>query len=384
MTRRDVNAEAPVKFKVERDVLADAVTWATKSLPQRPAVPVLTGILVTAQADGTVQLAVFDYEVSSRAEISAEVEAPGTFLVSGKLLADIARALPAQPVTLELNGTKVDLTCGSSRFSLMTMPVEDYPSLPTVPDTTGVIASSEFQHAVSQVGIATSKDETLPILTAVRVEIEGDTVTLLATDRYRLAVREFTWNPRRPDVSATALVRGRTLGDAAKAMSGDVEIALAESGGKDMFAFSGNGRVTTSLLVEGDYPKVRSLFPKEVGITAVLETSALREAVRRVSLVAERNTPIKFEFADGSLVLRAGAGDDAQATEALQAQIEGEDITTGFNPHFISEGLAQIDAPFVRFSLTEPKKPVVITGQSAPDGEYDPSYRYLLMPILRF
>ncbi|MYM20175.1 DNA polymerase III subunit beta [Brevibacterium sp. 5221] len=373
-----------MKFKVERDVLADAVTWATKSLPQRPAVPVLTGILVTAQADGTVQLAVFDYEVSSRAEISAEVEAPGTFLVSGKLLADIARALPAQPVTLELNGTKVDLTCGSSRFSLMTMPVEDYPSLPTVPDTTGVIASSEFQHAVSQVGIATSKDETLPILTAVRVEIEGDTVTLLATDRYRLAVREFTWNPRRPDVSATALVRGRTLGDAAKAMSGDVEIALAESGGKDMFAFSGNGRVTTSLLVEGDYPKVRSLFPKEVGITAVLETSALREAVRRVSLVAERNTPIKFEFADGSLVLRAGAGDDAQATEALQAQIEGEDITTGFNPHFISEGLAQIDAPFVRFSLTEPKKPVVITGQSAPDGEYDPSYRYLLMPILRF
>lgn len=382
--RRTVSAEAPVKFKVERDVLADAVTWATKSLPQRPAVPVLTGILITAQTDGTVQLAVFDYEVSSRAEISAEVEAAGTFLVSGKLLADIARALPAQPVTLELNGTKVDLTCGSSRFSLMTMPVEEYPSLPTVPDTTGVVSSSEFQHAVAQVGIATSKDETLPILTSVRVEIEGDTVTLLATDRYRLAVREFNWNPRQPDMSATALVRGRTLTDAAKAMSGDVEIALAESGGKDMLAFSGNGRVTTSLLVEGDYPKVRSLFPKDVAITAVLETSALREAVRRVSLVAERNTPIKFEFADGSLVLRAGAGDDASASEALPAQIDGEDITTGFNPHFIAEGLAQIDAPFVRFSLTEPKKPVVITGQSAIDGEYDPSYRYLLMPILRF
>lgn len=379
-----MNAEAAVKFKVERDVLAEAVTWVTKSLPQRPAIPVLTGILVTAESDGTVQLSVFDYEVSSRSQITAEVEAPGTFLVSGKLLADISRALPAQPVILELNGTKVDLTCGSSRFSLMTMPVDDYPTLPTVPDATGSVTSTEFQHAVAQVSIATSRDETLPILTSVRVEIEGDTVTLLATDRYRLAVREFHWNPRRPDISATALVRGRTLTDAAKALSGDVEIALAESGGKDMLAFSGPGRVTTSLLVEGDYPKVRSLFPTTVGITAVLETSALREAVRRVSLVAERNTPIKFEFSDGALVLRAGAGDDAQASEALQAQIEGEDITTGFNPGYIAEGLAQIDAPYVRFSLTEPKKPVVITGQKAIDGDYDPSYRYLLMPILRF
>ena len=197
-------------------------------------------------------------------------------------------------------------------------------------------------------------------------------------------MREFRWNPRTPDISATALVRGRTLSDAAKAMGGDVEIALAESGGKDMLAFSSSGRVTTSLLVEGDYPKVRSLFPKDVPIHAVLETAALREAVRRVALVAERNTPIKFEFADGALTLRAGAGDDAQASESLPVEISGEDITTGFNPGFISEGLAAIDTPFVRFSMTEPKKPVVISGQQEIDGDYDPSYRYLLMPIIRF
>lgn len=381
-----MNAESAgaVKFRVERDVLAEAVTWATKSLPQRPAVPVLTGILITADATGSVELSVFDYEVSSRVEIAAEVEIAGTLLVSGRLLADIAKALPNQPVTLERNGNKVDLTCGSSRFSLMTMPVEEYPALPAVPDTSGVVSAGEFSHAVSQVSIATSRDETLPILTSVRVEIEGDTVTLLATDRYRLAVREFRWNPRTPDISATALVRGRTLSDAAKAMGGDVEIALAESGGKDMLAFSSSGRVTTSLLVEGDYPKVRSLFPKDVPIHAVLETAPLREAVRRVALVAERNTPIKFEFADGALTLRAGAGDDAQASESLPVEISGEDITTGFNPGFISEGLAAIDTPFVRFSMTEPKKPVVISGQQEIDGDYDPSYRYLLMPIIRF
>lgn len=381
-----MNAEAAqyVKFKVDRDVLADAVTWTTKSIPQRPAVPVLTGLLITANADGSVDLAVFDYEVSARARIAADVEVEGTILVSGRLLADIARALPPQPVVFELDGTKVSVTCGSSRFALMTMPVEEYPALPEVPETTGVISASDFQSAVGQVNIATSKDETLPILTAMRVEIEGDRVTLLATDRYRLAVREFTWNPRNPQVEAVALVRGKTMAEAAKAMSGDIEIALAESGGKEMLAFSSEGRVTTSLLVEGDYPKVRSLFPKDVAITAVMETSALREAVRRVSLVAERNSPIKFEFADGSLVLRAGAGDDAQATEALPATIEGEDITTGFNPGYIAEGLAQIDTPFVRFSLTEPKKPVVISGMTEADGEEDTSYRYLLMPILRF
>lgn len=379
-----MNAETTVKFKVERDVLAEAVTWTTKSLPQRPAVPVLTGILVTAEAGGTVRLAVFDYEVSSRAEIAAEVETPGTFLVSGKLLAEISKALPNQPVVLELNGAKVDLTCGSSRFSLMTMPVEEYPSLPVVPEPTGVVSSSAFQHSVAQVSIATSKDETVPILTSVRVEIEGNTVTLLATDRYRLAVREFLWNPVRPDISVNALVRGKTLSDAARSMGGDVQISLAESGGKEMLAFSSNGRVTTSLLVEGDYPKVRSLFPKEATISAVVETAALREAVRRVSLVAERNTPIKFEFTEGALVLRAGAGDDAQATESLPVALDGGDIVTGFNPHFISEGLAAIDEPYCRFSLTEPKKPVVLTGQQEIDGEYDPSYRYLLMPIIRF
>lgn len=377
-------ASEQVKFRVERDVLAEAVTWTTKALPQRPSSPVLTGVLITAEADGTVRLAVFDYEVSSRTEISADVESAGTFLVSGRLLADISKALPNQPVTLELNGGKVDLTCGSSRFSLMTMPVDEYPALPEIPEATGLVAASDFQHAVSQVSIATSKDDTVPILTSVRVEIEGDRVALLATDRYRLAVREFTWSPSTPDIARNALIRGKTLSDAAKSMGGDIRISLSESGGKDMLAFAANGRETTSLLVEGDYPKVRSLFPKDAPIAAVVETSALREAVRRVALVAERNTPIRFEFADGAITLRAGAGDDAQASESLPASITGGDITTGFNPLFISEGLAQIEHPFVRFSMTEPKKSVVITGQKEEDGEHDDSYRYLLMPIIRF
>lgn len=376
-----MNAEAsPLKFKVNRDVLSDAVTWATKTLPNRPAAPVLTGILITADAAGTVHLSVFDYEVSSRVEIAAEVMSAGTVLVSGRLLADISKALPNQEVTVEQIDSKVDVTCGSSRFSLMTMPVAEYPSLPVVPAASGTVSAGEFQNSVSQVTIATSKDDTLPILTSVRVEIEGERVTLLATDRYRLAVREFTWNPGRPDVSAVALLRGRTLSDVSKSLGGDVTIGLSTDSGKDLISFSSAGRVTTSLLVEGEYPKVRSLFPDSVPIHAVVETAVLREAVRRVSLVAERNTPIRFEVTDGMVTLNAGTGDDAQASEAVEAVLQGESITVGFNPHYISEGLAAIESPYVNFSFTQPMKPVIISGQKDLESAADESYRYLLMP----
>lgn len=356
------------------------MTWATKTLPNRPSAPVLTGILITAETGGTVRLAVFDYEVSSRVEISAEVVSPGTVLVSGRLLADISKALPNQEVTLEQIGSKVDVTCGSSRFSLMTMPVAEYPSLPQVPDDSGTVSAGEFQNAVSQVTIATSKDDTLPILTSVRVEIEGEKVTLLATDRYRLAVREFTWNPGRPDVSAVALLRRRTLSDVSKSLGGDVTIGLSTDAGKDLISFTSAGRVTTSLLVEGEYPKVRSLFPDSVPIHAIVETAVLREAVRRVSLVAERNTPLRFEVTDGLLTLHAGTGDDAQASEAVEAVLEGEPITVGFNPHYIAEGLAAIESPYVNFSFTQPMKPVIISGQKDLEASADESYRYLLMP----
>ena len=376
-----MNDEAtPLKFKVNRDVLADAVTWATKTLPNRPSAPVLTGILITAETGATVRLAVFDYEVSSRVEISAEVVSPGTVLVSGRLLADISKALPNQEVTLEQIGSKVDVTCGSSRFSLMTIPVAEYPSLPQVPDDSGTVSAGEFQNAVSQVTIATSKDDTLPILTSVRVEIEGEKVTLLATDRYRLAVREFTWNPGRPDVSAVALLRGRTLSDVSKSLGGDVTIGLSTDSGKDLISFTSAGRVTTSLLVEGEYPKVRWRFPDSVPLHAIVGAAVLREAVRRVSLVAERNTPLRFEVTDGLLTLHAGTGDDAQASEAVEAVLEGEPITVGFNPHYIAEGLAAIENPYVNFSFTQPMKPVIISGQKDLEASADESYRYLLMP----
>lgn len=372
-----------MKFRVERDVLAEAVTWTARTLPNRPPAPVLAGVRIEATSDGVLNLATFDYELSARSEIPADVTESGSVLVSGRLLAEISRALPNKPVDFTLDGNKVSVVCGASRFSLLTMPVEEYPSLPNMPALTGTVAGDELTSAVAQVTVAASRDDTLPLLTGVRVEIEGENITLLATDRYRLALREMTWKPANPDISTVALVRARTLSDVAKALGGssDVNIALSTGPGVDLIGFEAGGRHTTSLLVEGDYPHVRRLFPDETPIHAVVAKSALIDAAKRVSLVAERNTPIRLSFTEGQVVLDAGQGDDAQASEALESVLFGEEIAVAFNPQFLLDGLNSLTTDFIRMSFTHPSKPVEFTGQESLESEDSKSYRYLLVPI---
>ncbi|MEU4361560.1 DNA polymerase III subunit beta [Promicromonospora sp. NPDC023987] len=372
-----------MKFRVERDVLADAVTWTARTLPTRPPAPVLAGVRIEADAQGVINLASFDYETSARSEIPAEVAEPGTVLVSGRLLAEISRALPNKPVDVALEGNKVIVTCGASRFTLLTMPVDEYPALPGLPEVSGTVSGDAFTHAVAQVTVAASRDDTLPLLTGVRVEIEGERITLLSTDRYRLALRELTWTPATPGFSAVALIRARTLNDVAKSLGsgGLVNLGLSTGQGLDLVGFEAGGRQTTSQLVEGDYPAVRRLFPDSTPIHAVVATAPLIEAAKRVSLVAERNTPIRLSFSEGQVVLDAGHGDDAQASEALEAVLVGEDIAVAFNPQFLLDGLGALGTDFVRLSFTHPNKPVEFTGQGSLDGEDDSAYRYLLVPI---
>ncbi|MEO4038102.1 DNA polymerase III subunit beta [Micrococcaceae bacterium Sec6.3] len=368
-----------MKFTVERDILSDAVSWTARSLSPRPPVPVLSGLLLTAE-DGLVSLASFDYETSARLEIEADVEAEGQVLVSGRLLNDIVRSLPAAPVTVELDGGKVVVTCRSSRFALATMPVGDYPSLPELPTAVGTVDGAAFAHAVAQVTVAASKDDTLPILTAVKVEIDGDTMTFLATDRYRLAMKEIRWTPADPSISTSLLVKSRTLTEVAKSLGGggDLEIMVSEK--VDLVGFASGGRRTTSVLVDGEYPKIRSLFPESSPIQAVVETGALVEASRRVALVAERNTALRMVFREGEVSLDAGTGDDASATESVPCTLEGEEITVAFNPSYLSEGLAVVDQPQVRFSFTAAPKPALLTGVSEDAGTVS-DYRYLVMPV---
>jgi DNA polymerase-3 subunit beta len=379
--------DAEVKFRVDRDVFADAVAWAARSLPVRPSAPVLAGLLIQAGDEGLV-LSTFDYETSCRATLTAEVSDEGSALVSGRLLADICRSLPLKPVDVTIDGTRVSLTCGSARFSLQTMPVEDYPSIPSMPAATGTVPSEAFAHAVAQAVTAAGRDDMLPVLTGVRLEIEGDTIALLATDRFRLAQRELAWTPGQPDASIAALVPAKVLGDTAKSLTAgpEVTIALSSTGSGDgLIGFEGSGpggmRRTTTRLLDGEFPKVRSLFPSERLTIAKLNKADLVEALKRVSLVAERNTAVQMAFKDSVLTLDAGSGDEAQASESVEAQIEGEDLVTGFNPQFLLDGLGAIDEAVVELAFTQASKPVVITG--TPDESVSDaagSFRYLLMP----
>ena len=374
-----------MKFRVERDTLADAVTWVARGLPARPPVPVLAGVLLTADADaGTITLSAFDYEVSAKISVPADIEEGGTVLVLGRLLADISRNLPNKPIDVELAGNKVEVSCGSSRFSLLQMPVADYPSLPVAPESSGTIDGHAFTQAVSQVSVAADRGDTLPILTGVRLEIDGEKMTLLATDRYRLAMRELTWRPSSPDTSYVGLIPARTLNETARSLgaAASVDLALGTTDGTDgLIGFEAGSRRTTSRLLDGEYPKVTSIFPTSTDTEAVVTTASLVEAVKRVSLVAERNTPVRLRFAEGQVAIEAGTGEDAQASEAVQAEITGPDIEIAFNPHFLLDGLGAVGTPFSRLSFTQASRPAVLSGQAEEDGEADTSYRYVLMPV---
>ncbi|MFF3174163.1 DNA polymerase III subunit beta [Streptomyces sp. NPDC057900] len=372
-----------MKIRVERDVLAEAVAWVARSLPARPPAPVLAGLLLKAE-DGALSFSSFDYEVSARVSVDAEIEEDGTVLVSGRLLADICRALPNRPVEISTDGVRATVVCGSSRFTLHTLPVEEYPALPEMPTATGTVPGEVFASAAAQVAIAAGRDDTLPVLTGVRIEIEGDTVTLASTDRYRFAVREFLWKPENADASAVALVPAKTLLDTAKALtSGDtVTLALSGSGaGEGLIGFEGAGRRTTTRLLEGDLPKYRTLFPTEFNTVAVIETAPFVEAVKRVALVAERNTPVRLSFEQGVLILEAGSSDDAQAVERVDAVLEGDDISIAFNPTFLLDGLSAIDSPVAQLSFTTSTKPALLSGRAAVDAEADDAYKYLIMPV---
>ena len=369
-----------MKFSVDKDVLVEAISWTARSLPNRPPSPVLAGVRITASENGEIEFVSYDYEVSAASKFPAEIEETGSILVSGKLLADISRALPNKQVEFQLTGAKVEIVCGTSRFSLATMPVDEYPSIPRIPDLIGQVSTTELSHAVYQVSVAASKDDTLPLLTGIRMEIENEKISLLATDRYRLALKELTWQPANPNFEAVALIRSRTLNDVAKSLtaSSDITIGLSES---DLIGFDAVSRTATSTLIEGDYPQVRRLFPDETPIEAVVESQLILDAVKRVSLVVDRNTSIRLNFSQGQLVLEAGQGENAQASEAIEAILTGDDIAVAFNPQYLADGISAVDSKFVKFGFTDANKPVQFMGQDELASEAKTDYRYLLVPI---
>jgi DNA polymerase-3 subunit beta len=371
-----------MKIRVERDGFADAVAWAARILPQKAALPVLAGLRIEATTDGGLSLAGFDYEVSAQAQLDVTVAEAGSILVPGRLLAEITRSLPGQPIDLSTDGSRLVLTCGSARFQLPTLPLDEYPTLPEMPEVSGTVGSDAFAAAVSSVAVAAGRDDALPVLTGVRVEIDGEKVTLAATDRYRLAVRTLRWSPTDPSLQATALVPARTLADAAKSLTTGAEVTLALAGagsGDGMLGLAGGTRRATTRLLDGEFPKYRSLLPDSSSAVATVDTAALAEAVRRVALVASRTSPIRLAFSADGLTVEAGGLDDAEAAESLPAKFEGDALTIAFNATYLLDGLGSLDSDDAQLSFTAPTKPAVLTGKTGPDDESD--HRYLLMPV---
>ncbi len=378
-----------MKFQVNRDVFSEAVSFAVKLLPQRTTLPILSGVLIDADGDG-LTLSSFDYEVSARTEIPAAVEEAGRVLVSGRLLAEIASRLPNAPVSFSTDEGRIAVACGASRFTLLSMPVEEYPTLPSISPDAALVQGDAFAAAIGQVAVAASRDDVTPVITGVQLEVSENALSLVATDRYRVAVREIAWDAGTSGVeAATALVPARTLTEIGKTFghSGTVSVAITTTDDRELIAFSADNKTVTSLLIKGNFPPVKRLFPESVENYVVMNTGELIEAVRRVSLVLEREAALRFTFNADGVTLEAIGSERAQASESIDAFLTGSDTVVSLKPQFLLDGLASVHSEFVRISFTtteNPNKPgpVLITSQSSKDQAGADNYRYLLQPNL--
>jgi DNA polymerase-3 subunit beta len=383
-----------VKFQVNRDVFSEAVSFAVKLLPQRTTLPILSGVLLEATRpnDGpsVLTLSSFDYEVSAQTEVAAEIEEPGRVLVSGRLLAEIASRLPNAPVVFSTEDSRITVSCGSAHFTLLSMPVEEYPTLPQVAESSGSLPAEAFANAVAQVAVAASRDDVTPVITGVQLEVSKTSLSLVATDRYRVAVREIEWAAGDSiEEPITALVPARTLTEIGKTFghSGTISIAITNTDDRELIAFQADKRTVTSLLIKGNFPPVKRLFPETVDNYAVINTAELIEATRRVSLVLEREAALRFSFSIDGLTLEAIGSEQAQASETIDAFLTGGDTVVSLKPQFLLDGLGAVHSEFVRISFTKtdnPNKPgpVLITSQSSKDQAGADNYKYLLQPNL--
>lgn len=377
-----------MKFQVNRDVLSEAVSFAVKMLPARTTLPILSGVLIEATAEGLV-FSSFDYEVSTQTKVAATVETPGRVLVSGRLLAEIANRLPNAPVTFESIESRIQVSCGSANFTLLSMPVEEYPTIPQVEGETGVLPAEEFSAAVAQVAVAASRDDVTPVITGVQLEITGNSLSLVATDRYRVAIRDIPWESTGTVADMTALVPARTIQEIGKTFghSGNISISITNKDDRELIAFTADNKTVTSLLIKGNFPPVKRLFPEKVENYAVINTADLIEATRRVKLVVEREAALRFTFANNGLTLEAIGGEQAQASETIDAVISGPDVVVSLKPDFLLDGLGAVHSEFTRIGFTSvenPSKPgpVLITSQTSKDTPAEDAYRYLLQPNL--
>lgn len=363
-----------MKFTIMARELADAVGWVSHALSRRPVVPVLGGILFEAGDDG-VTLAAFDYDTSRR--IAVELDAPidgGRALLPGRVLVELVKALPkGDLVDVVADKTEAVIRCGRSKFALPLLPVDDFPNLPKMPDAVGKVDSKVLADAVARVAVAAGRDDSIPMITCVRVEIGDGVVDLAATDRYRLAWHSgLSWSPTLEQAdSLGASIPAKTLVDIVRGFpAGPVEVCVS----KQLAGFACDGRSATVRLLDDEFIKFKARMTVDTKVTAEVDAAELVKVVKRVALMAERHTPVRLSFTQDGVLVEAGNADVGRAAELVDCKLDGDDIQIAFQPVYLLDGIQAVGGT-AKLEMESSTKPAMITGTG------DAGLRYLVVPI---
>jgi DNA polymerase-3 subunit beta len=355
-----------------RSDLAAALGTVARAVSTRGAVQVLGGILLGAAEDGRLTLAATDMEISLRASLAGQVEGDASVVVPGRLLTDLVRLLPDEPVTLahdEGAGT-LSVTAGSHSSKLNVYSAEDFPRLPPIDVALHAIEAPALLATIEKVGRAASRDESRPVLTGVLVRFEGEKLVMAATDSYRLAVKETPLSASGPDLEA--IIPARALQELTRIAAGSDEVRLGVH--ENHVLFSAGDVWLTSRRIDGQFPNYKQLLPETFEIEVTTPRAPLLEVVRRAGLMAQRNAPLRLRFAEGELTVSAQTQDVGEATESLPVEFSGEELEIGFNPDFLRDGLDAVAGDTVQLKLINRLRPGLI---AAPEE----SFWYLIMPI---
>ena len=358
-----------MKIRLEQSQFAETVSWVLRAVHTRTTLPALGGILFHASGN-TLTLTGTDQDLTGQLQIEVAVDEPGSLLLPGRLLGDIAKSLTGGAVRIETEGTQATISSGSANFTLRTLPLEDFPGFDAASGPSGTVAFADFAAAVHQVARAASGDEVRPVLTGILVEVEGEEATLVATDSYRLAVRKLALAGVAD--AMRKVIPARSFNEAARmATEGAITITLGET----KAGFSTGTRTLTSRLIDGEFPNWRNLIPTELPSKLTVQRDLFVEAIKRVGLLAHAGAPVKLHLSEGGATLSAGSQDLGDATEALEAKYEGEEMTVAFNPAYLTDGVSAISGSEAVLLVRDGLKPAVLR---APD---DDTFTYLVMPV---
>jgi DNA polymerase III subunit beta len=361
-----------IKVVCSREELAQKLAVVARAVSTRASVQILSGVLLRAE-NGRLHLAATDMELSLRSSVEAQVDGEGAVVVPGRLLVDLVRLLPAEEVTFEQRPEEgvLHVVCGPSNSTLHTYAAEDFPRLPDL-DTVGTFTVDRevLLDTIARVARSASRDESRPVLTGILVRFEQGKLVMVATDSYRMSVKETAFEAESPDLEA--IIPARALGELARVAQNSETLELGVH--ENQVVFAADDLWLTSRRIDGQFPNYKQLLPETFEHEVTLPRGELLDAVRRVAVMAQRNSPLRMRFAEGELTLLAQTQDVGEARESLPVAFSGEPLEIGFNADFLREGIESVTADDIQLRLISPLRPGLITA----DGD---DFWYLIMPI---